>query len=110
MARHEPVLGGYLERVMLGWESFPAALAALLAHKLGDDALPAHALRDLMREIIDGHPDIALAALADLRAVCERDPAAGRFITPVSPLQGLSGPAGLPLALAWVLRQWNARR
>jgi serine O-acetyltransferase len=91
MARHEPVLGDYLERVILGCESFPAALAALLAHKLGDDALPAHALRDLMREIIDGHPDMALAALADLRAVCERDPAAGRFITPFLYFKGYQG-------------------
>jgi 3-hydroxyisobutyrate dehydrogenase-like beta-hydroxyacid dehydrogenase len=80
-----------LSRDNVGWESFSEALAALLAYRLGDDALPAHALSDLMREIIDGHPDIALAALADLRAVCERDPAAGRFITPFLYFKGHQG-------------------
>lgn len=46
------------------------------------------ALFELAREAISGSPSIAEAALADLRAVRERDPAAGRLIAPFLHFKG----------------------
>jgi serine O-acetyltransferase len=91
IARREPFLARHLDVVVLGHESFEQALAGLIAHKLFDDTLAEGALRDLVREAVADEPAIASAALADLMAVLERDPAAGCLITPFLYFKGYQG-------------------
>ncbi|WP_207480892.1 serine O-acetyltransferase [Arenibaculum pallidiluteum] len=91
IARREPFLARHLDVVLLGHATFDEALAGLVAHKLFDDTLEEGALRDLVREAAADRPEIVEAALADLRAVLERDPAAGCLITPFLYYKGYQG-------------------
>jgi serine O-acetyltransferase len=91
IARSEPFLGRHLDVVLLDHETFGDAIAGLIGHKLFDDTLEEGALRDLVREAVADRPEIAEAAMADLRAVLERDPAAGKLITPFLYFKGYQG-------------------
>jgi serine O-acetyltransferase len=91
IARREPFLARHLDVVLLYHEDFGEALAGLIAHKLFDETLEEGALRDLVREAVADRPGIAEAALTDLRAVLDRDPAAGCLITPFLYFKGYQG-------------------
>jgi serine O-acetyltransferase len=91
IARREPFLARHLDLILLAHEGFADALAGLIAHRLHDDTLPEGALRDIAREAIADRPGIAEAALADLAATRERDPAAGGLITPFLYFKGYHG-------------------
>jgi serine O-acetyltransferase len=91
IARHEPLLADQVLNLILRHGSFADALAGLVGSKLKDEATPAEVLARLAREAIAADPAIAEAALADLRAVRERDPAAGRLITPFLHFKGYQG-------------------
>lgn len=73
--RREPALAGFLRATILDHERFEDALASLLAAKLAAPNLDAAQIREVIHEAIDKSPGIAESARADLRAVCERDPA-----------------------------------
>ncbi|HSK39843.1 MAG TPA: serine O-acetyltransferase, partial [Arenibaculum sp.] len=91
IARREPILARHLDVILLGHAGFEGALAGLVAHKLFDDTLEEGALRDLVGEATADDPGIASAALADLVAVMERDPAAGGLINPYLYFKGYQG-------------------
>jgi serine O-acetyltransferase len=104
IARHEPLLGRQVTDLVLRHMSFADALAALVGSKLGDDNLPAAVLARLAADAIAAEPAIAEAALVDLRAVRERDPAAGRLITPFLRFKGYQGLQSYRVA-HWLWRQ-----
>ena len=61
---------------------FPAALARVLSRKLADDAVSAGRLATLFVEAIREEPAICASAMADLAAICDRDPACPDLLTP----------------------------
>jgi serine O-acetyltransferase len=78
----EALLRDFLDRAVLRHRDFAAALAALLARKLADRALPLERLEELARAAFREQPQIVAAATADLSAIQSRDPASGSSLTP----------------------------
>jgi len=81
-AARDPVLRGFLDLAVLDHDGFDSALAALLARKLAEPALPAERLGDIARTAMAEDPAIVAAAVADLVAIRSRDPAAETHLTP----------------------------
>lgn len=74
-ARAEPRLASHLDAAILSRRDFAGALCVQIARKLGDTDLPAMSVREVCEEAVAADPAIVLAAMADLQAVLERDPA-----------------------------------
>lgn len=81
-AADEAVLRGFIDASVLRHRDFAAALAAVLAPKLADAALPLEPLAEITRTAMARDPAIVAAAAADLDAILARDPAAGSYLTP----------------------------
>ncbi len=77
--------------LVLRHASLGAALACLLGRKLADDAVDANALSGLIGDALGDEPDIAAAAVADLLAIRERDPACVDLLTPLMYFKGFQG-------------------
>lgn len=75
-AAAEPLLGGFLHATILSRPSLAEALGALLAERLADPLFGAERLARLIADAMAADPGIEAAALADLRAIGTRDPAA----------------------------------
>uniref|UniRef100_A0A1D2ADZ1 serine O-acetyltransferase n=3 Tax=Auxenochlorella protothecoides TaxID=3075 RepID=A0A1D2ADZ1_AUXPR len=71
----EALLSSFLHASILAHDSFPRALAFILAARLADATLLPSELSEIFRAALASHPSIVAAALADLAAVRERDPA-----------------------------------
>jgi serine O-acetyltransferase len=78
----EGALRDVLELAVLRHLDFAEALAALLARKLAERAMPLERLEDIARAALAEQSPIIDAAIADLAAICSRDPAAGTPLTP----------------------------
>ncbi len=87
-AEQEPLLASFLYAVVLNHESLEDALSFHLASKLESSILPAVSLRDLFHAAFKSDPAIGAAARADIRAVCERDPACRGYSTPLLYFKG----------------------
>jgi|SRR5690242_3265827 len=98
VARREPLLAGYVESLLLCQGGLAGALGALLAEKLTTAAVLPTALAGLIRSMIDHDPAILGAAVADLQACADRDPAAGGLITPFLWFKGYQGLQGYRVA------------
>lgn len=83
VAAQEPLLGSLVHSAVLHHQRLEDALSYILAQKLGNDALPALGLREVMEEAFEADPDIGNAVRADLVAVNERDPACRGFLKPL---------------------------
>jgi serine O-acetyltransferase len=81
-ANTERLLVAYLQETILGQKSLEAALSYTLASKLRDEILPSITLRDLFLEILESEEGLRESIRIDLRAVKERDPAAGGYLSP----------------------------
>ena len=81
-AAAEPDLTSLLNAVVLKHHDLSGALSYQLARKLGDQELPAMAMREICEDAFAADPAIVAAAEADLRAVFERDPACKGFLQP----------------------------
>jgi serine O-acetyltransferase len=79
---HDRAMAELLRDTVLSHDSFAGALAHRLARKLADYALSIESLENIMCEAITSDPDIEIAALADLSAVRDRDPACPDLLTP----------------------------
>ena len=82
VAMAEPILRPSLEASVLRHARIGEALADHLSRKLACPELSAQALEDLFAEAIDDEPGIAEAAVVDLRAIRDRDPAAADLLSP----------------------------
>ncbi|KAL6749792.1 trimeric LpxA-like protein [Haematococcus lacustris] len=79
-AASEPVLATSLHSSLLRHPSLEAALSCLLANKLADDKLLGSVqLMSLFQEGYAADPGLVEAAMADLYAVLDRDPACSKF-------------------------------
>lgn len=79
---HDRVMAEVIRDTVLLHETFADALAHRLARKLFDYALAIDTLEGIMCEALSADPDIEAAAMADLTAVRDRDPACPDLLTP----------------------------
>jgi serine O-acetyltransferase len=82
IAATEPSLASLLNAVVLRHDNIDRALSYQLARKLSDQELRAMSLRETCEEAFEDDPSIVEAAVADLRAVFERDPACKGYVQP----------------------------
>jgi len=75
MVAEEPILGSLVHVSVLNQSCFEDALNCVLAERLASEQTPAGLLRQVFDQMGASDPHIAIAARADLVAVCERDPA-----------------------------------
>lgn len=81
-ARREPILASFLYATVLNHRSFEDALSFHLASKLASATVHSITLRDVMVYAHEEDSEMADAAIEDLRAVHERDPASRGYSTP----------------------------
>jgi len=81
-AKSEPNLASLINAVILRHGNLDSALSYQLARKLGDQELRAMSLREVAEEAYYSDPSIIQAAIADLQAVYERDPACKGYLQP----------------------------
>jgi serine O-acetyltransferase len=81
-AAQEPALASLLDAVILSHNSLGEALPFQIARKLGDEVLTPISIRDVCVEAYTASPQLVQAAMADMRAVFERDPACRGYLQP----------------------------
>ena len=74
-AAKEPMLASLLHALIINHDEFQDALSYRLAHKLADTEMNTMQWRELCDSAYQNEPDLIEAALVDLRAVFDRDPA-----------------------------------
>ncbi len=72
----EPVLASYLHAIVLNHKTLEDALAFHLAGKLSSPSLQPMIMREVIDEVFSVSSTIGEEFRADLKAICERDPAA----------------------------------
>lgn len=87
-SRREPMLASFLHSIILNHTNLEDALSFHLATKLESETLTACTLRDLFDEALANDSRIGEAVRADIRAVCERDPACRGYSTPLLYFKG----------------------
>lgn len=87
----EPLLGEFMNPLVIEQDSFAQALSALLAQKLECPALTQPGLRQLCLEAYQKNPDLVVFARHDLDAICERDPACDEYSLPFLYYKGFHG-------------------
>jgi len=87
-AAAEPVLASFLHATILNHSSFEVALSYRLAQKLSDPEMNAMLWREVCAEAYRNEPAIVEAALTDLRAVYNRDPACHEYMQPLLYFKG----------------------
>jgi serine O-acetyltransferase len=80
--RSEPALASLLDAVILRHASLDEALSFQLARKLGDAVITTITLREICQEAYEAEPSMVERAIADMRAVFERDPACKGYLQP----------------------------
>jgi len=81
-AASEPVLASFLHATILNHGTFDVALSYRLAQKLSDPEMNAMLWREVCAEAYRSEPQMVEAALIDLRAVYNRDPACHEYMQP----------------------------
>jgi serine O-acetyltransferase len=104
MASAEPTMASLAHAAILRHSALEEALAARMAHKLGDAEVLPMALRDLAAEAFEADPRIGRAARADLVAIRERDPACTRYVEPLLFFKGFQAVTAQRVA-HWLWRQ-----
>ncbi|MEM9170901.1 MAG: serine O-acetyltransferase [Pseudomonadota bacterium] len=106
-AAAEPALASFLHATVLNHESFQAALSYRLSQKLSDREMNAMQWREVCDAAYLDAPHIVEAALADLLAVFDRDPACYEHVQPFLYFKGYIALQAQRVA-AWLWR--NDRR
>ena len=86
--RDEPRLASFLFASVLNHATLESAVAHRVASRLGHPALTADLIAQSFGEAVADDPTIGQAFRADIGAVIDRDPAAGRAIEPVLYFKG----------------------
>ncbi len=81
-ARRDPLMAGPFERAVLRHAGLAEALAWHIGSRLGDEALCASTAAEVVRDALAAEPDLLAAAVADLTAILDRDPACPDHVTP----------------------------
>lgn len=85
---NEPILGSFFYSTILNHQSLQSALSYQLANRLDSMTMPAILVREVIEEAFTEKPEIIEAAMADIIAVKERDPAVEDYLTPLLYLKG----------------------
>lgn len=81
--RDEPLLGALIHAGLLHHSTFDAALAYRFSLKLASREMSEQILREIADDAFSRAPELSRAALADLLAVYDRDPATHRLMQPI---------------------------
>lgn len=76
------MLASFYHANILNHDNFAAALSFHIAAKLGCDSVPAMLIRDVFHQAFERDPDIVKAAVADICAHYDRDPACDHYGMP----------------------------
>ena len=88
VAEQEPLLASYIHACLLTHFNVESALSFILSNKLSDDVMPALAIREVCDQAYLLDPAIVEAAIADVKASFERDPAVTDYLTIVMYFKG----------------------
>lgn len=75
----EPTLASFLYSSILAHKTFEQAVAFVLANKLASPTLYSTQLKQIAEEVYAQDPSVIQAAMADLQAVVDRDPACDKY-------------------------------
>ena len=87
----DPILGEFVQPIVLNHDSFDSALSALLAQKLECPTLSQPTLHKMCLEAIANDSQITRSAKLDLLAFCDRDPACSHYSIPFLYYKGYQG-------------------
>ena len=85
---NEPILASFFHSTILNHSNFKSALSYQLANRLDSHTMPAILVREVIEEAFTKSPEILNAAMIDIVAVQERDPAVEQFSIPLLYLKG----------------------
>ena len=103
---NEPILASFFHSTILNHSSFKSALSYQLANRLDSHTMPAILVREVIEEAFHKSPGILHAALMDIVAVQERDPAVEDYSIPLLYLKGFHAIQVYRVA-HWL---WNEKR
>ena len=84
----EPYLASYFYANVLNHDSLASALSFHIATRLGCDSVPEMTLTEVFDAALADNPEILQAAVADIHAHYERDPACNYYALPVLYFKG----------------------
>lgn len=87
-AQSEPMLASFLHLTVLRHDSFARVLAFHLSSKLSSSTMDARALYETFMRVLESSPDIVEAAVADVAACYDRDPACDQYCLPLLYFKG----------------------
>jgi len=76
----EPLLASYVHACILAHHNFESSLSFILSNKLADNVMPALAIREVIDQAYLLDPSVCEAAITDVQAVVNRDPAVSTFL------------------------------
>jgi len=103
---NEPILASFFHSTILNHSNFKSALSYQLANRLDSHTMPAILVREVIEEAFTKSPEILHAAMIDIIAVQERDPAVEDFSIPLLYLKGFHAIQVYRVA-HWL---WNEKR
>ncbi|TRY33951.1 serine O-acetyltransferase [Aliiglaciecola sp. M165] len=81
LAKQEPLLASYIHACVLAHHNFETSLSFILSNKIKDEVMPALAVREVFDQAYLLNPAIVEAAIKDIQAVLDRDPAVDSSLT-----------------------------
>lgn len=81
VVEQEPLLASYVHACILTHHNFESSLSFILSNKMTDEVMPALAIREVFDEAYLLNPAIVDSAIADIKAVFDRDPAVHSYLT-----------------------------
>ena len=103
---NEPILASFFHSTILNHSSFKSALSYQLANRLDSHTMPAILVREVIEEAFVKSPEILNAAMADIIAVQQRDPAVEDYSIPLLYLKGFHA-IQIHRVAHWL---WNEKR
>jgi serine O-acetyltransferase len=104
VVEHDRAMAAPISDAVLRHDCFADALGQRLASKLANAELAAPALGAVMAEVLDNSPEIVEAAVIDLTAVRDRDPACPDLLTPFLFFKGFHALQTYRISHAFYLR------
>src|SRR5690606_20773383 len=76
-----PLLASFVHACILSHHNFEAALSFILSNKIADEVMQTLAIKEIFDEAYLLHPQMVEAAIEDIKAVFNRDPAVHSYLT-----------------------------
>jgi len=84
----EPLLASYLHACILNHQDFSSSLSFILANKMSSDVMPAVSIREIFEQAYASDPSIIDNAMADVKAVLDRDAAVNSVLPVLTNFKG----------------------